>query len=135
MRVKVQTPYELAYQTHGSCAFDFQANETVTFAPWEYRLIDTGTVIEVPEGYVLQISPRSSTFKNFWLIQVNGVGIIDQDYCGDNDIIKFPYLNMRSEPVIIEKGTRIWQGMFLKIEQAQFMNKADRGGFGSTGQK
>jgi dUTP pyrophosphatase len=73
-------------------------------------------------------------------MQTNSVGIIDQDYCGENDTIKFPFINMRKEPVTIEAGTRIGQGMFVKIERAEFemvesMNNADRGGFGSTGQK
>ena len=68
----------------------------------------------------------------------NSVGVIDQDYSGDNDIIKFPYVNMRQETVTIKKGERIGQGMFMKIEKPEFlevesMENADRGGFGSTG--
>ena len=71
-------------------------------------------------------------------MQVNSVGVIDQDYCGDSDTIKFPYINMRKEKVIIEAGERIGQGMFVKIEKPEFievdtMHRADRGGFGSTG--
>jgi dUTP pyrophosphatase len=130
--IKTHDSQPLAYATPGACAFDFRAKETVTFAPHEFRLIETGTVIAVPEGFVLQTQPRSSTFKNYGLIQTNSVGIIDQDYCGDNDTIKFPFLNMRNEPVTVEAGTRIGQGMFVKIEKVEFsvvetMNKADRG--------
>ncbi len=71
-------------------------------------------------------------------MQVNSVGIIDQDYAGDTDTIKFPYVNMRSEAVTIEKGERIGQGMFVKIEKPEFsfvetMGNQDRGGFGTTG--
>lgn len=140
MKVRVKAPYEAKYQTPGACAFDFQSVETITFQPGEFKLIETGMVVETPAGYVLQTQPRSGTFKNFWIMQTNSVGIIDQDYCGENDTIKFPFINMRKEPVTIEAGTRIGQGMFVKIERAEFemvesMNNADRGGFGSTGQK
>ena len=53
-------------------------------------------------------------------MQVNSIGIVDQDYCGDTDSIKFPYMNMRKEEVIIKKGERIGQGMFVKIEKPEF---------------
>jgi len=126
--------------TPGACAFDFQSIETVTIEPGQFKLIETGVVVETPVGHVLQISPRSGTFKNFGIMLVNSVGVIDQDYCGENDTVKFAYINMRQEPVTIEAGTRIGQGMFLKIEKPEFeivesMANADRGGFGSTGQK
>ena len=80
------------------------------------------------------LAPRSSTFKNYGLILVNSVGIIDQDYCGENDTNKFMYLNMRSEPVSITKGERIGQGIIVKIEKSEFelveeMGNKDRGGF------
>jgi dUTP pyrophosphatase len=71
-------------------------------------------------------------------MQVNSVGIIDQDYCGDEDTIKFAYINMRKEEVRINKGERIGQGMFVKIEKPEFiivekMEGTNRGGFGTTG--
>jgi len=140
VRIKNLSGKKLEYKTVGACGFDFEANETVTFAPGEFKLVDTGTVIETPAGYVLQIQPRSSTFKNYGLMQTNSVGIIDIDYAGDNDTIKFPYINMRKEPVTIEKGERIGQGVFVKIERADFelvetMNNSDRGGFGTTDNK
>jgi dUTP pyrophosphatase len=56
---------------------------------------------------MLQIQPRSSTFKKHGLMQVNGVGIIDQDFCGEEDSIKFAYMNMTNKTQHIEKGTRI----------------------------
>lgn len=64
-------------------------------------------------------------------MQVNSIGIIDQDYCGDTDTVKFPYMNMRKEEVTIKKGERIGQGMFVKIEKPEFelvekMGGADR---------
>ncbi|MDD4151830.1 MAG: dUTP diphosphatase, partial [Candidatus Gracilibacteria bacterium] len=130
----------LFYETSGACAFDFKSIEEVVFEPGEFKLIETGVVVEIPKGYMLQLRPRSSTFKKHGLMQVNSVGIVDQDYCGDNDTIKFPFMNMTKEKQIIEVGTRIGQGVFVKIEIADFevvetMGNNDRGGFGTTGTK
>ncbi len=111
----------LEYKTPGACAFDFEALEDVVFAPGEWKLVDTGTVVATPEGYCLVIAPRSGTFKNYGLMQVNSIGIIDQDYCGDADTIKFAYINMKKEEVVIKKGERIGQGMFVKIEKPEFI--------------
>lgn len=138
--IKKNHNFPIEYKTAGACGFDFYAVEEVTFAPGEWKLVETGTVIETPEWYMLMISPRSSTFKNYWLMQVNSVGIVDQDYAGDNDTIKFPYINMRSENVTIPAWERIGQGVFVKIETAEFetvesMQNTDRGGFGTTGKK
>lgn len=138
VRIKNSTGKVLEYKTPGACAFDFEALEKVVFDPGEWKLVDTGTVIATPEGYCLVVAPRSSIFKNYGLMQVNSIGIVDQDYCGNTDTVKFPYMNMRKEPVVIEKGERIGQGMFIKIEKPDFelvenMGGADRGGFGTTG--
>lgn len=103
VRIKTSHPTAPEYKTPGACAFDFQASETVTFAPGEWKMIDTGTVVQTPAGFVLLTAPRSGTFKNYGLMQVNSVGIIDQDYCGNTDTVKFPYINMRKESVTIEK--------------------------------
>lgn len=138
VRIKNNTGKVLEYKTPGACAFDFESLEDYVFAPGEWQLVDTGTVIETPVGYCLVIAPRSGTFKNYGLMQVNSIGIIDQDYCGENDTVKFAYINMRKEEVRIGKGERIGQGMFVKIEKPEFelvesMGSSDRGGFGTTG--
>lgn len=130
----------LKYETTWACAFDFKCIEDISFEPGEFKLVETWVVIETPKWYVLQIAPRSSTFKKHWLILVNSIWIIDQDYCWDNDTIKFAYMNMTKERVEIEAGTRIWQWMFLKVEKADFevlpnMNNSDRWWFGTTGLK
>jgi dUTP pyrophosphatase len=109
VRIKTFDGKPLFYETKGACGFDFKSQSDITIEPGEFSLIETGTVVEVPNGYVLQIQPRSSTFKKHGLMQVNSVGIIDADYCGDNDTIKFAYINMRKEAVTIEAGTRIGQ--------------------------
>jgi len=136
----IHTQEQVKYMTSWACAFDFRSSEDVTILPWEMKLIDTGTVIETPEWFVLLTAPRSSTFKNYGLMQVNSVGIIDQDYCWDTDTIKFPYMNMRKESITIPAWERIWQWMFVKIEKPEFLfveqmwNK-ERGGFWTTWNK
>ena len=140
VRIKKNHEFPTEYKTSGACAFDFYASEEKTFSPGEWGLVETGTVVETPEGFMLMTAPRSSTFKNYGLMQVNSVGIIDNDYCGDTDTIKFPFINMRNESVTIPVGERIGQGIFVKIEKpiiefVETMGNADRGGFGTTGKK
>ncbi len=137
VRIKTHDWEPVFYETSWACAFDFKCVETISFEPWEFKLVETWLVVEVPVWYLLQTQPRSSTFKKHWLMQVNSVGIIDQDYCWDNDTIKFPYINMSKETQTIEAGTRIWQWVFVKIERADFelvetMNNNDRWWFGTT---
>ncbi len=139
VRIKTSDGKGLNYETSEACGFDFRCAEEITIKAQSFWLVETGTVVETPEGYALQIQPRSSTFKNYGLIQTNGVGLVDRDYCGDNDTIKFPYFNMRDTDITIPKGERIGQGIFIKIGIADFdvvktlWNDIDRGGFGSTG--
>lgn len=138
VRIKSQIWKMLNYETIWACAFDFKCLEDIEFKVWEFILIETWVVIEVPEWYVLQIQPRSSTYKKHWLIQVNWVWIIDNDYCWENDTIKFPYLNLSGKKQFLEKWTRIWQWIFVKIEKADFElvesmnNSKNRGWFWTT---
>ena len=93
--------------------------------------------MELPEGYEAHIVPRSSTFKNFGIIQTNHYGIIDESYCGDNDQWCFPAFALRD--TIIHKNDRICQFRIVKkqppveFEVVEHLGKTDRGGFGSTG--
>jgi len=137
MEVKIKSKNKINYESSWACAFDFITIEDIIFEPNDFKLIETWIVIEVPEWYVLQIQPRSSTFKKYKLIQTNSVWIIDQDYCWDNDTIKFPFLYLWTETLTISKGTRIGQGMFIKIEKAEFkycdtMNWKNRWWFWTT---
>lgn len=125
------------YQTAGAVGFDFAARERVVIAARSLGLVPTGCVIEVPHGYMLHVGSRSSTAKKKGLLTPHGFGIIDQDYCGDGDEILLQFYNFTDEDVVVEKGERVGQGVFVKIEVATFekgdsMNKKDRGGFGST---
>lgn len=137
VRIKTHDGQPVFYETNWACAFDFKCVETVVFEPGEFKLVETWLVVEVPAWYLLQTQPRSSTFKKHWLMQVNSVGIIDQDYCWDNDTIKFPYINMSKETQTLDAWTRIGQWVFVKIEKAEFelvntMNNIDRWWFWTT---
>ena len=137
VRIKSHDWKTVNYETPWACAFDFKCIEDITFAPWEFKLVETGLVVETPNGYLLQIQPRSSTFKKHGLMQTNGVWIVDQDYSWNNDTIKFPYLNMSGKEQFIEAGTRIGQWVFVKIERAEFevvesMDNESRWGFWTT---
>jgi len=125
------------YKTSGAAAFDFPAREKTIIPPKSVGYIPLNVVIKVPDSFVLQIFPRSSTHKK-GLLMANSVGIIDPDYCGDDDEIKAAYYNFTDNEVIVEKGDRIAQGIIKKIESAEWeekekMNFENRGGFGVTG--
>lgn len=126
------------YHTPGSAGFDFCASEQITIPAKEIARIPTGLVIATPPGYFLAVINRSSVPQKKGLMMPNGIGVIDSDYCGDNDEILVLMQNFTNQPVTIEKGERIAQGLFLKVEQGQWMeteqmNEKSRGGFGSTG--
>ena len=115
---------------------DLRSAEEIELKAGEFKLISLGVAIQLPKGYEAHIVPRSSTFKNFGIIQTNYCGIIDESYCGDNDIWKFPAYALRD--TIIHKNDRICQFRivekmprvsFVKVEE---LGNDDRGGFGSA---
>ena len=126
------------YKTAGAVGFDFAAAEPMTREPGKVTLIPTGLIIKIPKGFMLQITARSSTSVKKGLMMSNGVGTIDQDYCGPEDEIKLLVYNFTDQPVMIERGDRIANGLFIPIEIAQWkevdeMTAPTRGGIGSTG--
>lgn len=116
---------------------DLRVAEEVHLKAGEYKLISLGVSMELPKGYEALVIPRSSTFKNWGVLQTNSCGLIDNSYCGDNDIWKFPALATRD--VLIEKNSRICQFRIQKkMENVEFetvstLNNTNRGGFGSSG--
>lgn len=126
------------YHTSGSAAFDFCSRETLTLAPHGLARVPTGLIIATPEGYVLVVSARSSLAIKKGLMLANGIGLVDSDYRGPKDEILISVYNLTNQEITIEKGDRLAQGMFLKVERAQWeevaaMEAPNRGGFGSTG--
>lgn len=105
----------------------------------EFRLIPLGIAMELPKGYEAHVIPRSSTFKNFGIIQTNSMGLIDESYCGDNDQWFMPALAMRDTKIC--KNDRICQFRImehqpaLEFESVDVLGHGDRGGFGSTGKQ
>lgn len=120
MQVDIKSSQELNYETPWACAFDFKSDWDYVIKSWEMVMVETGTAIKVPEWYMLQCAARSSTFKKLGLILVNSVWIIDNDYCWNDDTIKFQYLNLTWNDVEIKKWDRIGQWVFVKIEKASF---------------
>ena len=116
---------------------DLRAAEDVSLRAGEFRIVSLGISMQLPEGYEAHIVPRSSTFKTWGVIQANSMGVIDNSYCGDNDVWGFPALAMRD--TVIHKGDRICQFRLVKVmEPVEFqiverLEGPDRGGFGSTG--
>ena len=118
---------------------DLRAAETVRMKAGEFRLIPLGVAMQLPQGYEAHVCPRSSTFKNFGVIQTNSMGIIDNTYCGDNDQWFFPAFALRD--TVINVNDRICQFRIMENQpQLQFitvekLENDDRGGHGSTGVK
>ena len=125
------------YKTPGACAFDLAVIEEKTIPPGEMVFLQTGLVVCVPEGHVLILASRSSNAKK-GLILANSIGVIDQDYCGPEDVLHLSVRNMGTEPYTVEKGERIAQGLIVPIATATFtevtsLSAPSRGGYGTTG--
>ena len=128
------------YETAGSAAFDFVTRETTVVAPRAIGLIPGNVIIKVPEGYALLVMPRSSMPRKRGLICPHSLGLIDHDYHGPKDEIFVQVQNTTDKPVTVERGERIAQGLFVKIDRAEWQEvdshgAEPRGGFGSTGMK
>lgn len=129
-----------------SAWIDLRVAENVFIPENTFKLVSLGVSIELPKGYEAHIVPRSSTFKNFGIIQTNHMGVIDNAYCGDNDIWRFPAycIEGRDEKEGI-KGTYlkvndricqlrvVEQQSDIQFEEVENMNNESRGGFGITG--
>lgn len=91
----------------------------------------------LPEGYEAHIAPRSSTYKNFGIIQTNSIGVVDNSYCGDEDEWKMAAYALRD--TLIRKNDRICQFRIIEkqpeieFETVEHLRETSRGGFGSTG--
>ena len=128
---------ELCYVAGKSDWIDLHAAEDLDLKAGDFCLIPLGVAIALPEGYEAHIVPRSSTFKNFGLLQTNSMGVVDYSYRGDNDQWRMPALATRD--VHIHKNDRVCQFRIMKNQpelnfvRVEHMDGPDRGGFGSTG--
>lgn len=118
---------------------DLRSAVDITLKAGEFKIIPLGVSMKLPDGYEAHIAPRSSTYKNWKIIQVNGVGVVDNSYSGENDIWGMPVVAM--EDTTIHKNDRICQFRIMKrmenvdITEVSHLDGKDRGGFGSTGTK
>ncbi len=116
---------------------DLRAAEDIELKKGEFRLIPLGIAMKLPKGYEAHIVPRSSTFKNFGIIQTNHCGIVDESYCGNDDQWFMPVYAMRDTKICI--NDRICQFRIMEhqpaieFEEAEALDGENRGGFGSTG--
>lgn len=128
---------ELCYVAGKSDWIDLHTAEAVELKAGEFRLIPLGVAIALPEGYEAHLLPRSSTFKNYGILQTNSMGIVDYTYRGDGDQWFFPAFATRD--VTIAQNARICQFRIMKhqpelvFETVEQLDSPDRGGFGSTG--
>lgn len=129
------------YATSGASGMDLRAHltESITLAPLERTLVPTGIFIEIPEGYEVQVRPRSGLAIKQGLTCLNTPGTIDADYRGE---IKVILINLSAEPQVVQSGDRIAQIVLQKVERigwepAQELEATDRaaGGFGHTGKQ
>lgn len=118
---------------------DLRSAIDVELKAGEYKLIPLGIGMKLPKGYEAHIVPRSSTFKNFGIIQTNHQSVIDESYCGDNDQWFYPVYALRD--TVIHKNDRICQFRIMKKQpeikfiETEILEDVNRGGFGSTGVK
>ena len=130
---------KLAYIDGKSDWIDLRASEEVTLKQGEFALVPLGVAMELPKGYEAHIVPRSSTYKNFGVIQANHCGVVDGYYCGDNDMWRMPVIAMRDTQIHV--NDRICQFRIMKnqpeilFEEVEHLEGKDRGGFGTTGKQ
>ena len=130
---------KLAYIDGKSDWIDLRASEEVTLKQGEFALVPLGVAMELPKGYEAHIVPRSSTYKNFGVIQANHCGVVDGSYCGDNDMWRMPVIAMRDTQIHV--NDRICQFRIMKnqpeilFEEVEHLEGKDRGGFGTTGKQ
>ena len=116
---------------------DLRAAADVEFKAGEFKLIPLGVGMILPEGYEAHVAPRSSTYKNFGIIQTNSIGVIDNSYCGEKDEWKMAAYALRD--TIIHKNDRICQFRIVEKQpefefvEVEHLKEESRGGFGSTG--
>ena len=130
---------KLEYIDGKSDWIDLPASETISLKAGEFKLILLGVAMELPKGYEAHIVPRTSTFKNYGIIQTNSCGIVDCTYCGDEDMWRMPVYATRD--TVIGENERICQFRIfenmpqINFDEVESLGNANRGGFGTTGKK
>ena len=127
---------KLTYIDGKSDWIDLRSAEDIELKSGEFKLISLGISMQLPKCYEAHIVPRSSTYKNFGIIQTNHMGVVDETYCGNNDVWMMPALAIRD--TVIHKNDRICQFRIIEhqpvieFEEVESLGNIDRGGIGST---
>ena len=130
---------KLTYIDGKSDWIDLRAAKEMELKAGQYAMIPLGVAMKLPEGYEAHIVPRSSTYKNYGLIQTNHMGVVDESYCGDNDQWHMPVYALRD--TVVHVNDRICQFRIMEhqpkivFEEMEAFDAPDRGGFGSTGKQ
>lgn len=138
MKIKVLNPNCIPERKHDwDAGLDMKASETVTIQPGENRQIGLGVCVQIPEGYVGFMCPRSSIGVLTMLRPSISVGVIDAGYTGE---VHQPYTNIGNEPITLHEGERIGQLVVVPIiiPELEFVDELEEtergsGAFGSTG--
>ena len=125
-------------QTEGSVGYDLCARLDTLIQPGEVKLIPLNVIVKCPVDHMILLALRSSTPRKKGLAIPNGIGVIDQDYCGPNDELHAQVINFTQVPVTVERGERICQMLFIPVitpllTELKVISGSSRGGFGSTG--
>lgn len=126
------------YATEGATGFDLYCRVETVIPPGQIARIPANVIIAVPAGYTLIVALRSGVPSRSGLLMPNGVGIIDQDYCGPDDEIEIQVYNFTAHPVTVRRGDRVAQGLIFPAPRVSWaegspMRHQSRSGFGSTG--
>ena len=130
---------KLTYIDGKSDWIDLRAAKEMELKAGDYAMIPLGVAMKLPEGFEAHIVPRSSTYKNYGLIQTNHMGVVDESYCGDNDQWHMPVYALRD--TVVHVNDRICQFRIMEhqpkivFEEVEALSAPDRGGFGSTGKQ
>jgi dUTP pyrophosphatase len=126
-----------SYATDGAAGVDLRADTPVTLAPGDRALVPTGLAVAIPPGFEGQVRPRSGLALRDGLTCLNSPGTIDSDYRGEVGVI---LANLGQKSVTLQRGERIAQLVFARVERAEFREGAalpptvrGQGGFGHTG--
>ncbi len=125
------------YQTKGAVGCDLYARVTTKIEPKTVERIPSNVIIETPPGYMFVVASRGSTPFKKGLMPPHGIGIGDQDFWGPDDEYDIAVYNYTGKEVIVERGERIAQGIFVPVQRAEWeeveeVGEESRGKFGST---
>ena len=127
------------HKTPGAAGFDLSARERMVIAPKTIGYVPLNVALEPPSGYFVLLAARSSLHKK-GLMCANGIGIVDADYSGNEDEYKAVLFNYTDTEVVVEEGDRLMQGVFIPYSRVSWdevddLGNANRGGFGTTGER